>query len=96
MSVTCSVSGSCAHVLAIVYQLEDWLIQGLHDIPDDISCTSTTQQWHKPRGSKIEPAAVSNMVFAKPLQGRKRKPVIPTFCDNRLNFIQQLVNITHI
>ena len=62
---SCSVSGSCAHVLAIVYQLEDWLIQGLHDIPDDVSCTSTSQQWHKPRGTKIEPTAVSDMIFAK-------------------------------
>lgn len=83
--ICCSVSGSCAHVLAAVYQLEDWLVQGLQDIPDGVSCTSTSQQWHRPRGLKIEPTGVSSMIFAKPLQTRKRRPVIPTFCDNRFN-----------
>jgi hypothetical protein len=66
------------------------MVQGLDDIPDDVSCTSTEQQWHKPRGRKIEPTAVSSMTFAKPsttTASRKRKPVIPTYCDNRFNFI---------
>lgn len=91
-SVNCMLSkcGSCAHVLAVVYQIESWMVQGLDDIPDDVSCTSTEQQWHKPRGRKIEPTAVSSMTFAKPsttTASRKRKPVIPTYCDNRFNFI---------
>lgn len=79
-----SLSGTCAHVLAIIIQLEDWLVQGYSDIPDDISSTSTAQQWQKPRGAKIEPVPIAGMVFSKPTTViRKRRPVKPSYYDNR-------------
>lgn len=49
----------------------------MNEVPAELPCTSLPQQWHKPRGSKIQPEPVSTMVFSKPKPTpRKKKPVI--------------------
>ena len=79
-----SVSGDCSHVLAVLMTLEDWILQGLKDVPDQPACTSMPQQWDKPRGAKIEAEPVTTMVIAKPgTINRKRKPLTANFDDNR-------------
>jgi hypothetical protein len=56
-------------------------------IPDDLSCTSLEQQWHKPRGKQIKPASLTESVFAKPHLQRKGKPLSCSFSGNYiLNF----------
>ncbi|KAL4239509.1 Ribonuclease T2 [Mactra antiquata] len=34
------ISGECAHVLAVVYKITDWILEGLHDVPFQPACTS--------------------------------------------------------
>ena len=40
------------------------------------------KQWDKPRETKIKPAPVKVVVVARPLENRKRKPVV---CQLDLN-----------
>ncbi|KAJ8312189.1 hypothetical protein KUTeg_009562, partial [Tegillarca granosa] len=48
------------------------------------SCTNLPQTWDKPRGSKIKPELVSQMVVCKPTTvNRKRRPLMANFNDNR-------------
>lgn len=44
-------------------------------IPADQTCTSVPQQWHKPRGTNIDPETVMKCTFVKASsdQGRKQK-----------------------
>ena len=51
-------------------------------MPEQLSCTSLPQQWNKPRGSKIEPVPIKDVVVARPVEKRKRKPVL---CQLDLN-----------
>ena len=79
-----SVSGECAHVLAVIMTVTDWVLEGYKEVPAQPSCTSLPQQWDKPRGQKICPEPVSTMVIAKPGNlKRKRKPLSAVFIDNR-------------
>lgn len=78
------VGGECAHVLAVILKLTDWLTEGLLDIPTQPACTSKPQTWDKPRGMKIVSEPVSSAILSKSgSTGRKRRPIIPVFIDNR-------------
>ena len=48
---------------------------GLTSVPDVLSSTSLPQQWGIPRGSKIQPDVVPNMVIIKPRPNRKQNPI---------------------
>ncbi|KAK3737281.1 hypothetical protein QZH41_019808, partial [Actinostola sp. cb2023] len=69
-----------------VYNLIHYQQQGLKEVPAALSCTSLPQQWHKPRGSKIKPRSVVNMILAKAKASgkRKRKPVVTKTTKQRL------------
>ncbi|XP_077990351.1 uncharacterized protein LOC144444704 isoform X2 [Glandiceps talaboti] len=83
-SCKAGIAGSCAHILALVMSIQEWLLLGLRDIPEQISSTGRPQQWDKPRGSKITPEPASQMVICKPGKiNRKRKPVMAEFVDTR-------------
>ena len=78
------IIGGCAHAIAILMLVEEWLLQGLKDVPAFPSCTSMPSQWDKPRGNKILPEPVTQMTISNPANvDRKRKPVTPIFIDNR-------------
>ena len=69
-------SGTCSHLVALVYVLGHYQQLGLKQVPDEQSATSLPQQWHKPRGPKIRAQPVSEVVIAKPTNmRRKRRPV---------------------
>ncbi|KAK3719188.1 hypothetical protein QZH41_020415, partial [Actinostola sp. cb2023] len=72
------LSGNCSHIVGLIYNLIHYQQQGLKEVPAALSCTSLPQQWHKPRGSKIKPRSVVNMILAKAKASgkRKRKPVV--------------------
>ncbi|KAL4225003.1 hypothetical protein ACF0H5_015698 [Mactra antiquata] len=83
-SCKAGVSGECAHVLAVIMTVTDWVLEGFKEVPAQPACTSLPQQWDKPRGQKILPEPVSTMVIAKPGNlKRKRKPLTAVFDDNR-------------
>ncbi|XP_061692097.1 uncharacterized protein LOC133509237 isoform X2 [Syngnathoides biaculeatus] len=48
-----------------------------------MSTQSLSEQWSKPRGQKIEPAAVPQVVFVNPKLVRKKRPVRNTLTDCR-------------
>ncbi|KAJ8314914.1 hypothetical protein KUTeg_007064 [Tegillarca granosa] len=82
---TCRITGSCSHTVAVIYQLTHYKNLGLTDVPSELACTSIPQQWHKPRGPKIDPEPVTAMVFAKPKPTpRKKKPVQSIPLDNSI------------
>ena len=58
-------SGHCNHVLALMYQLNDysWLDLDVKDIPSDVSCTSRPQSWHIPRATSICPLPVMGTYY---------------------------------
>ena len=35
----------CNHVMALLFQLVDFRLKGLLEVPDQIACTSTARQW---------------------------------------------------
>ena len=72
--------------MAVVLKLTDWILEGLVDIPSQPSCTSTPQDWDKPRGKKILPEPVSTMIISRPSNyNRKKRPFIADYRDNRYN-----------
>ncbi|XP_045189076.2 uncharacterized protein LOC123546672 [Mercenaria mercenaria] len=76
--------GTCSHIIAILYLIEQWKIIGYKDVSALLSSTSLPQQWDRPRGGKIKSEPVSQMVIARPTNlTRKRKPVMTEFKDNR-------------
>ena len=79
------ITGECAHVLAVVLKLTDWILDGLTEVPSQPSCTSLPSRWEKPRGMKIKAEPVSSMVLSRPTNvTRKRRPITSVFVDNRL------------
>lgn len=66
---------------------------GLTDIPTEISCTSLQQQWHKPRGKRIEPEQVMNMVCPKPKRKRKKPPPVCSFTTTNTNYFPQVKHV---
>ncbi|KAJ8306777.1 hypothetical protein KUTeg_015673, partial [Tegillarca granosa] len=79
------ITGSCSHTVAVIYQLTHYKNLGLTDVPSELACTSIPQQWHKPRGPKIDPEPVTAMVFAKPKPTlRKKKQVHSIPLDNSI------------
>ena len=62
--------------------LQGFKLHNLTHVPDQLNSISLPQQWDKPRGTKIKPVPVEDVVVARPLENRKRKPVV---CQLDLN-----------
>jgi hypothetical protein len=77
------LSGACAHVVGLIYTLADFKLRGYHEVPAITSCTSKPAAWIKPRGKKIKPQPITELVMAKPRPSRKRQPSVPVLRDNR-------------
>ena len=41
-------SGFCNHVMAILFQVADFSLHQVKDIPEEKACTSTSRQWGVP------------------------------------------------
>lgn len=64
--------------------LVEWISDGYKEPPQAPACTSVTQQWDKPRGAKISPAAVSEMTIVNTAQeSKQRKRLEAVFEDNQ-------------
>lgn len=77
------LSGSCSHIIGLIQGLIQWQLMGLTEPPSELCSTSLPQQWGKPRGMKIKPVPVPQMVIVKPKMNRKRMPLTNTLIDNR-------------
>lgn len=87
---TSRLSGTCAHATALVYTVRHYKRPGLNKVPAELRCTSLPQQWHKPRGSKIQPEPVSSMVFSKP-----KPKKIPVIVDKPNQTISLIINLIY-
>ncbi|XP_064615112.1 uncharacterized protein LOC135479239 [Liolophura sinensis] len=72
-SCKAGITGLCSHAVSVVYTVGHYKRLGLKDIPSQLACTSLPQQWHKPRGPKINAEPVAAIVFAKPRPTPRRK-----------------------
>ena len=54
--------GHCHHLSALVYAV----LSSLKKSDDASACTSKPQQWHVPRGAKIDPQPWMQLTFSKP------------------------------
>ena len=78
---TCAIgnSGCCGHVIGLLFQLAQYTMLKLRTVPDVVACTSLLQQWHKPRGAKIEAIRTDDMKLASSSQEKeKTRPVRTT------------------
>ena len=79
--------GHCNHILALLYQLNDYCCLEVKDIPSDVSCTSRPQSWHIPRATSICPLPVMGTHYARAEtdreEERKRAPVRCKLYDAR-------------
>lgn len=56
--------GNCNHVGGVLFGLEDYIRQGLRDIPSS-SCTSKLSSWNVPRETSSNPAPIEEILIAK-------------------------------
>ena len=81
--------GCCKHVVALMFQIIEYIQLELQEIPDDLTCTQLLQQWHVPRNDELnEPILYEDVVFErasyeKDKSGKKRKNL--KTCDSVIN-----------
>lgn len=66
--------GTCAHIVALVYQLAHYKTLKMTSVPDVVSKTSCPQQWHvPPQTHVITPRSLTDVKFVKPKPTRDLK-----------------------
>lgn len=71
------LGGKCSHIVGLIKSIQQLKLLGLTDVPSEQSCTSLPQTWHIPRGNKIKPVPLSQVVVVKAKENRKRAPIVP-------------------
>ena len=79
MAAKCSCpaanSGSCSHIMAILFELADYSLNQVNCVPEEISCTSKNRQWGIPSEAQT---------FRDPIiKSRIKKGVSSTLYDPR-------------
>ena len=70
--------GHCKHVAAQLFQLLDFCVLNLTEVPDDKSCTEELQKWHVPKKLENKSAVIFEDLicpqdsYEKDEQGKKR------------------------
>ena len=64
-------SGSCKHIAALCYALEEF--SRIHQVRDNLPCTSQLQTWNKPRKRTLEVAEVNDIKFVKLEHGKEKR-----------------------
>ena len=92
--------GHCIHVLALLYQLNDYSCLDVKDISSDVSCTSRCQSWHIPRATSICPLPVMGTHYARAetdrLEERKTAPVRCKLYDARSPAVRKGLPMCHV
>ena len=69
IDATCScpagLSGYCNHVMALLFELADYSLNQLREVPEEISCTSKLRQWGIPVKSSKSKEPVMNLTIHK-------------------------------
>ena len=67
----CGPKGSCKHIAAMCYALEDF--SRIKHLRDPVSCTSQLQTWNQPRKRHLEPVDVHRIKFLKQEYGKEKR-----------------------
>lgn len=68
-SCVAGIGGFCHHVVGLLYYLALLKQLGHKSIPDELTCTMMKQRWSVPRGKKIEPTQIKDVLVKKPQMG---------------------------
>lgn len=68
-SCVAGIGGFCHHVVGLLYYLALLKQLGHKSIPDELTCTMMKQRWSVPRGKKIEPTQIQDVLVKKPQMG---------------------------
>ena len=76
-------SSYCNHIMALLYEVAEYSLNSLSEIPEEKACTSKLRKWGMPgnKESRKQPV-MSVTLFSKD----QKKGVQPTLYDPRLNF----------
>ena len=87
---TCScpagLSGYCNHVMALLFELADYSLNQLCEVPEEIACTSKLRQWGIPGKSSNAKEPVMNLTIHKQYD---KKGISCTLYDPRINDSRQ-------
>uniref|UniRef100_A0A8W8JLA5 SWIM-type domain-containing protein n=1 Tax=Magallana gigas TaxID=29159 RepID=A0A8W8JLA5_MAGGI len=83
-SCTAGVSGKCSHIVGLTECIQQFKVLGLKDVPTEQSCTSLPQQWNIPRGNKIQPVSINEVLVVKAKETHKKVPVLPKEIKSRV------------
>ncbi|XP_033730700.1 uncharacterized protein LOC117320144 [Pecten maximus] len=65
---------ACNHVAAVLFALDDFVSEGLNNVPDDVTCTDRLKQWNKPSERVVQAKTVADIKVHKPKFGSKERP----------------------
>ena len=96
------LAGSCNHIAALLYALEDFVRSGLREEAAK-SCTEKLKAWNRPRAQKVKPREVSKVFLRKEelsKQGSKRLKIEKPHYDpwpmcNRLVVVEEVQGFVH-
>ena len=83
-------SGFCNHVMTILFQLADFSLHQVKDIPEEIACTSTSRQWGVPSDACKFPKPVMEISVQKNVQ---KRGVSCTLYNPRINSDKSFVEV---
>lgn len=76
-------SSYCNHIMALLFEIADYSLNGLSVVPQEISCTSKSRQWGIPTGNK----KFNEPIMASPIRNTNdTKGISSTLYDPRINF----------
>lgn len=64
-------NGSCKHIAALCYALEEF--SRIHQVRENLPCTSQLQAWNQPRKRTLEVAEVNDIKFVKLEHGKEKR-----------------------
>ena len=76
MENVAGASGYCHHLIGLRFYMAHYKMFGLVSLPDDRTCTSTTQRWSIPRERHIQSKEVKSVLVKKPTMGADYKTFI--------------------
>ena len=71
-TVTQGPKGSCKHIAALGYALEEF--SRIKNVRDPVACTSQLQSWNQPRKKVLGSAEVGDIKFVKLQAGTVKRP----------------------
>ena len=72
--------GWCKHVVALLRQILDYIQLKLNEVPDDLTCTQLSQQWHVPNTKeKLDTAVLFDQVITSRPTSKTEKHYITDY-----------------